>query len=183
MTQKSPYSEFKDWLLNSYPYAKLSEEVIKAINPKTVLHMFGSLGDITVFLDDYFNNFDLMYCDPLEFYNFLKQLVQKYNVNKYDFSFFYSMKKDDLILKLQKKLPHMKKYEIYDLLEYCKEDSNNDSFLENLGLNKTKVKKVKKTKNKKDNLEIPKEAKTFENLNIQNIKTWEDWKGCFVGEN
>lgn len=176
--QKSPYNEFKDWLLNSYPDAKLSETVIKTINPKTVLHMFGNMGDITIFLDDYFNNFDLMICNPLEFYIFLRQLVQKYNIKKYDFSFFYSMKKDDLILKLQKKFPCMKKYEIYELLECCKEDTDNDSFLENLGLNKTKSKKMKKT-NKKDKLEIPTEAKTFDNLTIQNIKTFNDWKDCF----
>jgi len=178
MTKKiSPYRELKEWMLNSYPNAKLSEEVLRAINPKTVLHMFGSLGGITIFLDDYFNNFDLMYCNPLEFYNFLRSIVQKHRIKKYDFSFFYSLKKDELITKLQRKLPYMKKYEIYDLLEYCKDDTENNSFLENLGLNKSKTKKVKKGKKVKK--EIPKEAKTFEHLNIQNIKTWDDWKRCF----
>lgn len=178
MTQRLPYNEFKEWMLNPYPNAKLSEDIIKSINPKTVLHMFGNMGDITIFLDEYFNNFDLMYCNPLEIYVFLKQLVQKFNIKKYDFSFFYSMKKDDFILKLHKKFPYMKVYEIYDLLEYCKEDSDNESFLENLGLNKIKTKKIKKT-NKKEKQEAPTEAKTFENLNVQNIKTFNDWKNCF----
>jgi len=180
MSKISPYTEFKNWLLNSYPNAKLPEDVIKAINPKIVLHMFGSLGGITIFLDEHFNNFDLMSCNPLEFYNFLRDIVQKHRIKKYDFSFFYNLKKDALIIKLQKKLPHLKKYEIYNLLEYCKEDDENDSFLENLELNKSKVKKVKKSKSiKKTKDEVPSEAKTFEHLNIQNIKTWEDWKKCF----
>jgi len=177
----SPYSEFKEWLLNSYPKAVLSEEVIRAINPKTVLHMFGNLGGITIFLDDYFNNFNVMNCNPIEFYKFLKDIVQKHKIRKYDFSFFYSMKKDKIIIELQKKLPYMKKYEIYDLLEYCKEDSDNDSFLENLGLNKTKKKKIKKSKVSKKI--VPEEAKTFEQLSIQNIKTWDDWVNSFNLEN
>jgi len=178
MAQKiSPYRELKEWFLNSYPGSKLSEDVIRAINPKTVLHMFGNLGGITIFLDGYFNNFDLMYCNPLEFYKFLKDIVQKHRIKKYDFSFFYSIKKDDIIIKLQKKLPLMKKYEIYDLLEYCKDDLENDSFLENLGMNKVKTKKIKNPKKIKK--EIPKEAKTFEHLSIQNIKTWDDWESCF----
>lgn len=178
--QISPYRLFKDWLLNPYPNAKLEEAVIRAINPKTVLHMFGNMGGITIFLDDIFNNFDLMSCNPVEFYSFLKGIVQKHSIKKYDFSFFYSMKKDEQIIKLQKMLPHMKKYEIYDLLEYCKDDTDNESFLENLGLNKLKSKKVKTKKSNKDaKKDIPKEAKTFDNMGMQNIRTWEDWKNCF----
>ena len=181
MTEKkiSPYRVFKDWLLNSYPNAKLSEETLKAINPKSVLHMFGSLGGITIYLDEYFNNFELMKCNPIEFYDFLKQLVQKHHIGKYDFSFFISMKRDKGIKEIQRKLPLLKKYEIYDLIERCKEDEENKSFLENLGLlKKSKMKKIPKTK-KKSKKNVPKEALTFEDTFIKDVKTMEDLKRLF----
>jgi hypothetical protein len=172
----SPYNEFKEWLLNPYPNSTLKEDIIRAINPKTVLHMFGCFGEITIFLDEYFNKFELMNCNPIEFYIFLKEVVQNNRIGKYDFSYFYSMKKDKEIIKLQRKLPYMKKYEIYNLLEYCKDDSENDSFLENLELNKVKKKKVSKKVKDKD---IPLEAETFDDLNLKNIKTFNEWKNCF----
>jgi hypothetical protein len=175
----SPYNEFKEWLLNSYPKAILSEIVLRAINPKTVLHMFGKLGGITVFLDEQFNRFELMECDPQEFYSFLKELVQKHKIKKYDFSFFSSISKDEAINKLQKKLPHLKKYEIHNLLEYCQNDPNNDSFLENLGLKTIKTKKLKKKKTEK---KASKKSSSFEDI-TNDIRTWNDWNNNFGGEN
>jgi len=180
MKQKnvSPYKIFKEWLLNPYPDAELPDVIIRAINPKTVMYMFGKLGEITIFLDEYFNNYDIMYCNPIELYDFLREIVQKYNIKKYEFSFFMSMKTDKLINRLQRKLPYLKKYEIYDLLERCQQDPDNDSFLENLNMKQSKVKKLRK-KSKKEKTEIPKEALTFDNMSSDDIKTWEDWKNCF----
>lgn len=179
----SPYKIFKEWMLNSYPKAELSDEVLKAINPKSILHMFGSMGDITIFLDEYFNNFSLMACNPLEFYNFLRQIVQKHKIGKYNFSFFVSMKMDKTIREIQRKLPMLKQYEIYDLLERCKEDEGNDAFLENLGLRKkSKMKKVKKTK-KESKKTTPKEALTFDDMFIKAVKTMDDLERLFnLGE-
>lgn len=177
----SPYRLFKDWLLNTYPDAELSEDVLKAINPKSVLHMFGSLGEITIYLDEYFNNFEMMCCDSLEFYKFLRDIVQKHNIGKYDFSFFASAKRDKVIQEIHRKLPLLKRYEIYDLIERCKEDENNP-FLENLGLLKqSKIKKIKtKPKKKKKS---SKEAVTFDDTIASSVITMEDWQELFnLGE-
>lgn len=173
----SPYKLFKEWLLNPYPKAELSDEVLKSINPKSILHMFGSMGGITIYLDEYFNNFGLMYCNPLEFYNFLKQLVQKYKIGRYDFSFFASMKMDKTIQELHRKFPMLKQYEIYDLLDRCKDDEENEAFLESLGLNKKpKIIKEKKNKPKK---KILKEAATFDDIIIKGIKTMKELEKLF----
>lgn len=181
--KESPYKIFKEWLLNPYPKAELPEEILKAINPKSVLHMFGSLGSITIFLDEYFNNFEMMCCNPIEFYLFLKELVQKHGIKKYDFSFFSSMKRDKTIRDIHRKLPFLKRYEIYDLIERCKEDENNP-FLENLGLLKqSKIKKIKNKKKKVKKKELLEEASTFDDAIIDNIKTMDDWKRFFnIGE-
>jgi len=141
--------------------------------------MFGSMGEITIYLDEYFNNFEMMSCNPLEVYNFLRQIVQKHRIGKYDFSFFASMKRDKTIREIHKKLPYLKQYEIYDLLERCKEDDGNEPFLENLGLlKKAKIKKTKKPK-KKIKKHIPKEASTFDDMVIKDVKTMEDLKELF----
>ena len=171
----SPYKIFSEWLLNPCPDAELSEDVIKAINPKTALCMFGKVGGVTVFLDKYFNKFEVMLLKPLEFYLFLKSLVKKYKIKKYDFSYFPTMKRDKTLTEIQMKLPHLKKSEISYLLEKCKNDPRSDSFFESLGIKKDpKIKKIKGKRNKKLSLS------TFDDSIINGIETMEDWVGCFT---
>jgi len=172
----SPYRIFTEWLLNPCPDAELSGDVIKAINPRTVICMFGKIGGLTIFLNDHFNNFSVMNLDPLEFYQFLKSLVKKYKIKKWDFSYFPTMKRDKTISEIQMKLPHLKKSEIIYLLEQCKSDEDYDSFCESLGIRKNpKIKKIKKKGKKNKKLIVS----TFGDSMIKNIRTMDDWIDCF----
>ena len=184
-TDKNPYKEFTQWLYNSYPKAELAEWVIKSISPRAILSRYSNQGGITIFLNDLFNKYDLMSLDSLDFYYFIKDIVQKHKINQYDYSFFRSSRRDKTLSEIQKKLPHLKTNEIAKLLELCKNDPENESFLENLGLRKQdKVKKIKKKtrKTKKSSKKVL-SISTFDDEMIRRIKTWEDWRACFSYEN
>ena len=56
----SPFTLFREWLLNPIPNIKLKPEIIAALNPRSVLSMFGKTGGITIYLNRYFNNFGTM---------------------------------------------------------------------------------------------------------------------------
>lgn len=145
----SPYREFTNWLFNSVPTVELDDWVIKSLNPRSVLCMFGNLNDITIFLNDYFNKFDVMSLDNKEFYNFLKSIVFKYNIKWKDLSFYFHTKMDKSAAELRKQLPHLKNEEIYELLEYASDDPLFQNFIESIGLTKYKKTKIKKTSTKK----------------------------------
>lgn len=171
----SPYAEFKNWLLNSYTNERLPEYIIKIINPRVALSMFGKLNNITIFLNLYFNNYGVMSLQNEEFCYFLKSLVQRFRLNRYDFSFFATMKKNKSLKELQQKLPYLKKYEIDNLLQISKEDDRYNSFLENLGLHKYKKVKIKKSKTTKNS----KQKNTSLDVGLINIKTFNDWRKFF----
>lgn len=174
----NPYKEFMIWLYNSYPNAELPEWVIKAITPRAILSRYANLGELTIFLDNVFNSYDLMSLNPLEFYSFLKDFIKRYNINQYNYSFFRSSKRDKTLGELQKKLPHLKTYEISNLLNMCKKDKEYDSFLESLGIRKQE--KIKKNKsNKKNSKKTILNVSTFDDQFIRSMITWEDWKRCF----
>lgn len=174
----SPYRAFTDWILNPRQDIELDEKIIKAINPRTVLCMFGGFPNITIFLNKHFNNFGVMYLDNKALYTFLKLMILRFKITKYEFSFFASEKNDKSLSDIQRILPYLKKYEIYDLIERSKDDEDYDSFCETLGLKgvkRTKVKKVKKVVT--ESLES---LFTETNVNLDEIKTFEDWKKCFT---
>lgn len=173
---QSPYSIFKDWLLGTID--ELPDHVKKAINPKSVLQMFGSMGDLTIFLNEYFNNYNIMSLDQMELYGFLKEMVKKHKVNKYGFSFFYSTKQEKDIKELRRLLPHLKFFEISELIEKCKENEEDD-FLSSLGLKcEPKIKKL--PKKKKDKTKIIEETTSFDEIKIENVYTFDDWSKLFT---
>jgi len=174
-SKPNPYKNFISWLYNSYPNATLSDSVIKSINPRAVLSRYSNMGNLTIFLEEHFNKYDLMGLNHLEFYNFIKLFVKKYRIEQYDYSYFRSTKRDKTLLEIQRKLPHLKEYEISYLLDKCKSDPEYDAFLENLGIKKQE--KIKK--NKKRKIKGSKIISTFDDGFINSIKTWEDWRACF----
>jgi len=143
--KKSPYRMFADWLFNSVPSVQLDDWVIKAVNPRAVLCMFGKLGGITIFLNEHFNNFDIMILDRSEIYSFLRAVVQNYNIKRRDLSFYKHSKLDRTSIELQRQLIFLKKTEIYELLEYAKNDLEYPNFTESLGLNICKKARIKKS--------------------------------------
>lgn len=178
VTKPNPYKEFTIWLYNSYPKAELADWVLKAINPRAILVRYSNLGNLTIFLEKTFNNYELMGLDHLEFYKFIKDFVKRFNISQYSYSFFKGSKRDKTLLEIQKRLPYLKTNEISYLLDKCKSDSDNNAFLESLGMKKqekTKKIKRKKVKGKKGKLIVS----TFNDEFIRSIKTWKNWRACF----
>ncbi|MCK5018182.1 MAG: hypothetical protein KAS32_14090 [Candidatus Peribacteraceae bacterium] len=182
----SPYRLLTDWFLNSHPQAKLEDWVIKAVNPRTALCMFGNIPKLTMFLNQTFNNFDIMYLDRLEFYKFLKSMVQRFKMQRRDFSFYFTERGNKSLKELHPIFPGLKLYEISMFLELAQDDSEYESLLDSIGMQK--YKKAKKTKAEKKQTQIRKETRektesraTEISFNVANdtIKSWDDWKLMF----
>ena len=167
MQEKSPYTIFKEWLCDPRE-TELDEKTIKALNPLTVIRMFGKLGKLTTYLDNNFNNFYTMKLDHMEFYKELKQLVLANNVGKYQFTFFRFHKMDKEIRKIRKIFPYLKEYEIDMYLNYLKYTPDCEQYLESLGL--TTLPKVVKVK-KKDLKEIEKKIEDIKKDKLKKHST------------
>lgn len=142
---KNPWLELNEWLYNPNPDAELSEETIKKLNPCSILAQFSNLYSLTIFLNTHFNDLNTIFqLPPLEFYKFIREIIQKKNIKKYRLSFVKNIKKDKTLGEARKRLPHLKSYEIRQLLEFCKRDKEENGFLQFLGLEETKLKKLTK---------------------------------------
>lgn len=170
----SPYAEFKNWLYEPKD-SKLSEDVIKAVSLYSVLCMMSNFNHITVYLNEHFNNFNSSKLDKLEFFEFIKDIVQKNNINKYKFSFFKHMKKNKDLQVLHSYLPFLKQYEVSKLLELAKDDEDFEKLRDYLGLSKIKKKKITKKDKKEMSIRIEERNKTDEN-------SFESWLSNFGKE-
>lgn len=167
MAEKSPYAIFKDWLFDRDVRSEIPEICLSVVNKRTALSMLGRAGDITIFVDKYFNNFETMKLDDLEFFKFMKELVVTKEFGKYDFSFFKSASPDKDLKELRKKLFFLKLYEIQLLLEIAKNDDDFEAFEESLGIakhKKTTIKYRKKDKTKSKDTEFISEI-SFKDIN------------------
>ena len=174
-TAQTPRSRFINWLVNS-ANPQLDNDILSQVDLRSTLAMFGKCEGITIYLDKYFNNFNVVSLDKSEFFNFLRNLVQKNKINPYDFTYFVSEKKDKSLKELHRSFPYLKRYEVHDFLELSSEDPEYESLCETLGLIK-----YKKQKNKKQEKVLKNE--TISNIRsivpLEQIKTFNDWKNNF----
>lgn len=109
----SPYKIFNEWLFNPNPNAEVPRGIFPHVNKRAVLSSLSSYGPVTVWLNSTFNNFMLSYLDDEEFYLFLKrEIVNKFNLDKYSLSFFKSERTPKNIRELRMKLPLLKNEEV-----------------------------------------------------------------------
>ena len=165
MAEKSPYAIFKEWLFDGDMRSEIPEICLSVINKRTALSMLGRAGNVTIFVDKYFNNYEMMKLDDAEFFKFMKELVVTKEFGKYDFSFFKSASPDKDLKELRKKLFFLKLYEIELLLEVAKNDDEFDAFEEALGITKykkTAIKQRKKGKTKSKDTELISEISSKE---------------------
>jgi len=167
----SPYRELQDWFFNSNPNAILSESTLKGINPRAVLGSMSKLSGITVFLNEHFNNYELMKMKPIEFYKFIRSLIKKYNVGRYDFSFFKSEKQDKSLSEIHQYFPQLKRYELHNLLTLAEDDPDFEALMDSIGLKKYKKKKTT-AKDKKLIKKIG--VKKSVESNLYTFKKWRD---------
>jgi hypothetical protein len=161
---KSPYQVFKEWLLDGDAHSDIPEVCLSVLNKRTALCMFGNLGGITIYLNKYFNTYEMMKLSDLDFYKFLKSIVIDKKVNRYEFSFYKHEKEDTSTKKLQEKLPTLKTYEIEFLLDAASNDAEYEGFKEALGIAEIETIKRKKTSVKKSKKDQPKVQITDEKM-------------------
>lgn len=172
--KSSPWVEFTDWLFTPNFNIELSEKTIKGINPRSVLCMFSNFKDLTIFLNEYFNDFYVIFkLNPVDFYKFIKEVVHKKEIEKYSTSFL-KLEKKDPSLKLRNKLPHLKTYEIDYLLKLIKDTEEEEGLLQYLELKEDK--KPKKL-TKKEKQEIKNKIEGC--IKPNKIITFKDWKSNF----
>lgn len=148
--QPSPYYIFNAWLFDGDIDREIDEKVLKAVNPRSVLCMFGGHGKLTIFLNDYFNTFKIMSFDHFKFYKMIKEIIIKKGLNRYQNTFYKFEKENKEINSIRRKFPYLKTYEIDYMIKKMK-DNNEDQFLESIGIidpKKEKIKKPKKVKSK-----------------------------------
>ena len=148
----SPYRILTDWFL-SETKEDLDIITVKALNPISILSMFGTHGNLTIFLNKYFNNYNLHTLDRMQFFRMLKEMVKEKQIGRYNFSFFRHIKEQKDITKIHKKFPMLKRNEIPKLMELIKDTDDEDGINEILGLTKSRKKKL--TKAEKKEIEKP----------------------------
>ena len=187
MTEKilSPFTEFKIWLFSPND-EKLSETVINAVNARSILAMFSKHKDVTIFLDEVFNNYNLMKIPKEEFFYFLKDMVHKSKlITKYNLCYFKTERKDEEVIEIVNKFPFIKKREVELMTNKLEQTDIYEPFLDYIGLNK--IKRVKLTKEEKMEMkELTKETIKEEEPVIEivaeikkEIETWEEFKNQF----
>lgn len=122
MSNISPYAKFKNWLFDNNPDSELDEITLKSINPLPIMAMFGTLNEVTIYINDTYNNFDTLKYDHYSFYKMLKEIVIKNNIQKYNLSFFTLKKEKNKYKHMLDKFPFLKKDEINMLVETVKDD-------------------------------------------------------------
>lgn len=144
--QESPYNVFRDWVVNSNPEAILPDWVVMSLNPRSILSMFVNCKDITIYLNNQFNSFNVMSLNCLEFCKFIKTIVIKHKITKWDLTYLKHEKQDKNLTQIHKYFPMLKRHEVENFLEYVKGDKEYDKLCEMLEIvNVTKKKRLTET--------------------------------------
>lgn len=140
--------------------------VIKAINPCFILQSFSRLGELTVFLNDYFNTFDLYTFDKERFYMFLRDIVREKKIDRSRLAFFKHHKEDKVLTSIHTRLPLLKRREVIMLMDEIRKDPElYTRYAEMWGLEVPKKTKLTKKEQKEalendaDPIEKPKKQK------------------------
>ncbi len=143
--KQSPYQEFKHWLFDAAPSVELEDWVKRGINKRAVLSSLAGLDGVTIYLNKQFNRFNTMSLDDDEFYNFVRSdVIKKFRVKKSEMTFFKHQKRDKSLREIHIHFPHLKEYEVALFMELVKDDEDYEALLENLGLSKSRKKKLTK---------------------------------------
>lgn len=146
------YKLFKQWLFDSNTKSELSDDVIKTLNPNSVLAMFSRLGEITIYLNEKFNNYYLFRDNnDRSFYRHLKYIVIRNNLNYNDLIFMdiRKPKKSKDVIHLENIFPFLREYEIKFLEKQILEHPDDNSYLKDIIKNKKHKLKKATAKQKK----------------------------------
>lgn len=129
----NPYQDFKTWLCDGNMKSELNPEVVKAVYIVWALTLFSRFYDISIYLNNMYNNLDIYMKElsekKLEFFKELKMIATRKRLSPWDLSYI-SLKKEKFDYKnLQQYFPELKTFEIELLVEIMKEQGNK-SFME-----------------------------------------------------
>lgn len=143
----NPYNEFKKWLCDGNINSELNQDVLKIINPLSIMGMFLDKPDVSIYLNDTYNKFTLFKYNKYEFFKFIKEgITNNKMTNPYGFSYItLKTKKKEQNDKIWDIFPYIKNYECNMLSENLNEDDEIEDFLNTL--KESKVKKSRKKKN------------------------------------
>jgi hypothetical protein len=110
--------------------------------------MFANHGNLTIFLNEYFNDFKIMSLPDEPFYKMIKTIVTVRNINRYSTTFFSFEKKNKLYTLIQKLDPFLKPYELELFLQKNENTNYYNSLMEMIGESKIKTQKVRSKKRK-----------------------------------
>src|SRR5690554_4290657 len=108
------YKLFKQWLFDNNIRSELDDDIVKILNPNSVLAMFSRLGEITIYLNEKFNDYNLFKNNNEKaFYVHLKYIVIKNKLNYNDLIFMdvRKPKKSKDIIHLENIFPFLRHYE------------------------------------------------------------------------
>jgi len=172
----SPWTKFQIWLTDNDIKSKLDPEILKVVNIRSALLMFCYMDDITIYLNKYFNTFENANLFQKDVFVFLKKICMRKNIKRHQLSFIKYEKKDNILNKVQLRIPFLKKEEIKYFLEKIKNTEYEEQLLESFGLKKTEKKKISKKEMKKMEQQLKNE-----NLisSVVKILTWKQWVNQF----
>jgi len=171
--KESPFTTIKKWFLSN-DNSVIPEEIIKKLSIKSILCMFSGNEKITPYLNKYFNNFNINKIDIIEFCKFLKyNVIKNISFGWNDFNFLKNNYKTKKINNLKEKLPHLKEYEIEELLKVINDDKEFDGYSEYLGLLDNKSKKI--TKKERKEFLLDSESIIEKITKSEEIISFQDW--------
>lgn len=175
--KQSPYQIVNQWLFDGDYMSEIPEEwALKAINPCMFLQSFSNLGEVTIFLNDIFNNFSIYQIERIEFFSYLKDLVIRKKIRREKMSFFKHHKEDKDVTLIHSKFPELKRIEVAQFLKEMEKDADYyESFLIFLGLKEEKKTKLTVAEKK----EVKERIKALKEKEAKNKLTLSDWENSF----
>jgi len=172
--KETPYQELYRYLFSDNNDMELSIGTIKGLTQNGIIKMFSNLDDITIWFNEYFNNFYTYELDKRELYKFAKDIVSKFRIKKKQLSYIKFHSKDKTFDVLHKQFPYLKRYELPLFSSLLESDDEYDEIMDALGLKKYKKSRVKKTTKKKKETIVKKEDKPILKKEIITIQDWTD---------
>jgi len=172
----SPYLVLKNWFVDGNKNSVLDNSVCEIVNPRAVLGMLCTMGEVTIFVNDIFNKYSVMlrnFKEATDDYKLLylniKEIIMAYNPQYHQFSFIGKKKKDDNFL--GKEFPLLKPYEIPVLIDTMTEDEKN-IFNQTIGIDDPKKRKLTKK-------EMPKKQRN--KIKDPDVWTYKEWELRMIG--
>lgn len=151
----SYFKVFMNWLFDGNINSQIPKEDLKNNIPDIlsykspitctyVINLFIKCLKINNYLDEYFNNINLRYLDKKELFYFIKELVIKNNIKRYQLHYTIYKPKNKLYDLLREKIPYLKNDEILLLCDKIDKLENKDDIYNSLGIIEPKKEKIKK---------------------------------------